>query len=355
MPRLGDGGDVAATRLVAQLLAGDPASTVEAVVRRVLSIQAQDARGFRLSVRSRSRGLFASDVDRALTETRSLVVTWLNRGTLHLVAADDYWWLHPLTAPQVATTNARRLRQEGVSATQAERGVAIVADAVSEGPQTRQQLGRRLEKAGIPTAGQALVHVLIAASLRGDVVRGPMVGAQHAYVSVTAWLGAAPPALDRHAALGRLARRYLCGHGPASAQDLAKWAGIPLRDARRGLDVIAEELTELGDGLVVVTGTGDVASPQSPRLLGPFDPLLHGWVSREPFVGPHAGVVTVNGIFRPVALVRGRVVAIWALPGGVISITPLQRLPKRTLDALRDDASDVYRFLGLPERAAVVE
>ena len=44
-----------------------------------------------------------------------------------------------------------------------------------------------------------------------------------------------------------------------------------------------------------------------PRLLGPFDPLLLGWVSRDSFVGTHQGVVTNNGLFRACALVTGRV------------------------------------------------
>ncbi len=32
----------------------------------------------------------AADIDRALTEERSLVITTLNRGTLHLVRSEDY-------------------------------------------------------------------------------------------------------------------------------------------------------------------------------------------------------------------------------------------------------------------------
>ena len=152
---------VVATRLASQMLAGPPARSAEAVVDRVLAVQAQDPRGLRLSVRSRSAGLLASDVDSALSTERSLMVTWLNRDTLHLVAAEDYWWLHPLTTPQLATGNQRRLREEGVSVAQTERGVALLAEVVtSEGPQTRPQLRHRLDAAGIPTAGQALVHLL---------------------------------------------------------------------------------------------------------------------------------------------------------------------------------------------------
>ena len=89
-------------------------------MERLLAVQAQDGRGARLTVRSRSTGLRAADVDDALTERRSLVVTWLNRGTLHLVGVDDFWWLHPITTPQIAVTNRRRLHQEGVSDAQAD-------------------------------------------------------------------------------------------------------------------------------------------------------------------------------------------------------------------------------------------
>ncbi|HEX6936123.1 MAG TPA: crosslink repair DNA glycosylase YcaQ family protein, partial [Actinomycetes bacterium] len=175
-------------RLAAQQLSGPPARTPEEVTRRLLAVQAQDPRGARLSIRSRSTGLAAADVDEALTTRRSMVVTWLNRGTLQLVAAEDYWWLHPLTTPQLATGNARRLGQEGVTPAQADRGVAVVTDAVtSEGPLTRAELRARLDAAGVPTRGQALVHVLMAASLRGRVVRGPMRGSEHAYAAVPDW------------------------------------------------------------------------------------------------------------------------------------------------------------------------
>ena len=255
---------VMAARLRAQLLSGRPARTAEDVVRRLLAVQAQDPRGARLSVRSRTSGLRASDVDDALTGTRSLVVSTLNRGTLHLVATEDYWWLHPITTPRLVVANRRRLRQEGVSPAQAERGVAVVAEAVtSDGPQTRAQLRSRLDRHRVPTGGQALAHVLYAATLAGEVVRGPMAGGDQAYVSVAGWLGPPPPAMERAAALARLARRYLEGHGPATAVDLAKWAGITLGDARFGLDAIAGELTGWA-GRLGLAGSGP--EPPAPAL-----------------------------------------------------------------------------------------
>src|SRR4030088_3677621 len=93
---------VLADRYAAQLLTGPPAGTAEDVTARLLAIQGQDPRGARLAVRARSTGVSAADIDRALTVDRSLVISWLNRGTLHLVRSADYWPLHRLTTPPLA-------------------------------------------------------------------------------------------------------------------------------------------------------------------------------------------------------------------------------------------------------------
>lgn len=285
------------------------------------------------------------------------MVSWLNRGTLHLVGSDDYWWLHQLTTPPLVTGNARRLHQEGVSPQAAERGVAIVARELAEhGPLTRQQLGERIRSAGVPTAGQALVHILVLATLRGLTVRGPAVGLDQAYVLVDDWLGPRPR-VDRDTSLAELTRRYLAGHGPASDRDLAKWAGLPLRDARRGLSLVADSLVSLGD-LVALRGKGEDQGLGTPRLLGAYDPLLHGWQSRADILGDADGVITVNGLFRPFALVDGRAVATWSLGSGRLAVRPFTRLAPDVRAQLKADAVDVGRFLGnrsfpvggLPER-----
>ena len=340
-----------ARRLAAQLLSGTPAGSVLEVTERLLAIQAQDPRGARLAVRARSRGLSAAGVDRALTRDRSVVVTWLNRGTLHLVRAEDYWWLHPLTTPPLRTGNARRLAQEGVPPQDAERAVAVIERSLAaEGPLTRAQLGDRIAAAGVRTQGQALVHELALASLRGSTVRGPMVGREHAYVLVREWLGEPPGPFDRDRALAELAVRYLAGHGPASDRDLAQWAGLPLGDARRGLAAIAGRLADRDDGLASLaaqpSGPGRTdPPPPPPRLLGAFDPLLLGWSSREPIVGPHGRLVAVNGLFRPFALVRGRAVATWTMPGGKVVLAPFAPLLAPDEAALTADATEVERFL----------
>ena len=361
-------GAVVAERCAAQLLSGPGAASPYEVVHRLLAVQGQDPRGARLAIRARSAGLTAADVDKAMTLDRSLLITWLNRGTLHLVTAEDYWWLQLLTTPAMETAIARRLAQEGVGVDDAETAIGLIDAALAaDGPLTRPQLGDRIAATGIRTQGQALVHLLAKASVRGLIVRGPMVGRQQAFVRVSDWLGR-PPALfqpanfDRVTALAELARRYLAGHAPAGERDLAKWAGLPLGDARRGLAAIASELSERADGLAELAARGGLGPSElpgssgherpapafpPPRLLGSFDPLLHGWVAREPVLGAARQVVTVNGLFRPFALAGGRAVATWRLVGGQVQLDPFSPLPVAVSAALEADAGDVIRFLGL--------
>jgi Winged helix DNA-binding domain len=335
---------ILAERLTAQGLAGPPLSRPTDVAKRLLAVQGQDPRGFRLAVRARTDGLTAADVERALAE-RELIVTWLNRGTLHLVRSEDYPLLQALTTPPLLTSSTRRLRQEGVSEAAAERAVATIEKALAkEGPLTRVELRERLDSAGLRTEGQALLHLFFLAAVRGLVVRGPMIGKQHAYVLVRDWIGE-PPSLDREKALAELARRYLVGHQPATDRDLAKWAGLPLRDARAGLAAIASELEEGDGGLVRLAKRSRPEPIPPPRLLGAFDPVLLGWTSREDILGPHTTLVTRNGIFHPFAMVRGRAVAKWGLAGGKLTVEPLQALPATIAKALETDAAAVTRFL----------
>jgi hypothetical protein len=341
-------------RLAAQLLTGTPALGVIPVVDRLLAVQAQDLRAARLAIRSRSAGLSAADVDTELNERR-LVVTWLNRGTLHLVTPQDYWWLQPLTTPQLATANARRLEQEGVSPTQAVRGVSVIVRAIAEnGPMTRAQLREVVAAADVPVAGQALVHLLFLSALRGLTVRGPVIGTEQGFVLVRDWLGEPPVVTDRDTAvsslsslssLSRLARRFLAGHGPADDRDLARWAGITLGDARRGLRAAASDLEQRPGGLVDLAGRRAPLGRRLPKLLGGFDPLLHGWVDRTPVLGANQRIVTRNGLFKPFALVDGRAVATWGLPRGRVTLEPFGGIAAPVLAALEREAADVERFL----------
>lgn len=349
-----DPSELRARRAIAQLLDDRRAASAPDLVTRLLAVQAQDLRSARLALRARSTALTATDVDRELTAERSLVVGWLLRGTLHLVGREDYPWLLALTAPARTASSRRRLAQEGVSEDEAQRAVAKIVRALGDdGPLTRRELAERLATVGIRAEGQALPHLLGRASHAGLVVLGPLRDGAQAFALTEDWLGpAAARALDRKAALAELARRYLRAHGPALPADLARWAGLPLRDARAGLHAIAIELAELDGGLVDLASREAPPAELSPRLLPAFDPYLLGWKDRG-FAVPDEHARRVHpggGVLRPVLTVQGVVAGTWSTRrrrGSLaVELDPFAPLDPGTAAALDAEAADVARYEG---------
>jgi hypothetical protein len=354
-----DAAALRARRAAAQLLHRPAGTVATAVVRALLAVQAQDGRAARLALRARTAGLTAAAIDAALTEERSLVVAWLGRGTLHLVTPEDYPWLLGLTAPTGTAGGERRLRQEGVTADDAERAVAIAERALAaDGPLSRAELAERIAPSGIRTAGQATPHLLGLAARRGIALLGPVRDGERLFARARDWLGEAPElplAGDRReAALAELARRYLRGHGPATDADLAAWIGLPLRDARAGLRAIGGELAEAdAGGLVDLASRPEPdAEALAPRLLPAFDPYLLGWKDRGFAVrAAHARRVHPGGgMLRAVAASDGVAVGTWTArrrgDALAVEVEPFGRLGGQVAAGLDREAADVARFEG---------
>ncbi|HET9115510.1 MAG TPA: winged helix DNA-binding domain-containing protein [Gaiellaceae bacterium] len=334
-------------RFRSQLLSGERARTPLAVAEQLLAIQAQDLRGFRLAVRARSTAERVSVLDAALA-ARELVVGWLNRGTLHLVPSADYRWLHSLVSPQLERPLARRREQLGISPSVAERALTEITKTLANGPTTRSQLVAVFEKRGLPSVGQAPVHLFGLAAQRGLILRGPMQGREQAYVMTDDWLGPRDPGVDREVALAELARRYLVGHGPADVRDLSQWSGLSLTECRKGFASIASELVERSDGLFSLHGQDEKNACMPPSLLlGAFEPLLLGWSSRDEIVGENWERVARGGMISAFALVEGRAAANWRVEGRRVEITPFSPLGDETQQVLDTEADAVLRYLDL--------
>lgn len=323
------------------------------LVRHLVGVQAQVLAGAGLALRARSDGLTADLVDRARQHDRSIVQTWAMRGTLHLIAAEDYGWLVPLVVEPRLANAFRRLREEGVPAGQPERAVRLIGQMVGrEGPLTRQEIAERLSRQGIHTEGQAIAHLVWLAAVRGVVCHGPDRGREPEFVLVRDWLGE-PQTREREAALGHLAVRYLTCHGPAEPADLAFWSGIPLRDANRAWRAVGDRLvavdTDRGTRWTL-HGQHDVAPRGQVRLLPAFDEYLLGWRDRDFAVAP-AYWERINrggGWLHPVALSDGRVVATWRAKAGPASpqldTSPFEPLAPAVSRGIALEASDLARF-----------
>jgi hypothetical protein len=303
--------DLARRRAAAQLLGAPKRRSPAEIVRHLLAVQAQDFASVPLALRARSKGLALGDVHRAI-DSGELVLSWLNRGTLHLVCREDFAWLHALTAPTTRTANKRRLAEEGVR--DPARGVRAIAKALEDGPLLRREIGER-----VGFKGPALTHLLLAATLDGLIVRGPVRGREQTFTRL-----AKLPEVDREQALQELALRYAAAHSPATEADLANWSGLPLRDVRGRLpDASAEAPRAL-----------------PPKLLPPFDPYVMGWKDRS-FAIPDAmtkRAIPGGGMFRAVVLVDGVVAGTWSRSGGRVQLDA-------PVDGLAEEIADVERFL----------
>ncbi len=349
--------EILGRRVRAQWLADRPGATVAAVAAHLAGLQAQDAGAVRLAVRARGRRLTAAAVHRAAA-SRSVVSTWLMRGTLHLVTAEDVRWMLALFGPRNVAGGARRRRELGLDEQTCTRALpAIERVLAAESPLSRADLVRRLAGLGVaidPT-GQPPAHLVAYAAARGLICRGPWLsGDEPGYVLLDDWLPPAP-ALDREAALAELARRYVGAYGPATADDLAAWSGLPVGAARRGLAHAAADLAEVADGRFVSRDA--LARPtvrgRVVRLLGAFDAYLLGYRSRDLALDPRyvRRIQAGGGIVHPAVLVDCRVIGTWRLRRNrrpaEVAVEPFEPLDPDVLPALESEAADIGRFLGI--------
>ena len=322
------------------------------VAREAGPIQAQEPRAAKLAFRARSRGLVAVDVDRARAEEASLLRAWCMRKTVHLIPTEDAGWLLPLFSETIVRWSRKRLADFGLDRRRQDRALALLHRAVDEdGPLTRRELGRRLARAGFETESQYRVHLWLLATLDGDLCLGPDRGAEACLVRTTDWIGE-PQRRPRAESLAELARRYLRGYAPADDRDLARWAGLPLRDARAGFERIAAELRPVGELFALGRPPRAARSPVV-RMLGAFDNYNLGYADRGFAIAPafEKQVSPGGGIVRPAIVVDGSFVATWSSKRSgerlAVTIEPFEPLAAEVEAAIEAEVADIGRFEGL--------
>lgn len=297
-----------ALRLSAQGL-GTPLPDAVGVCQRVLALQAQDYAASLQAIASRVSGLTASGVGEVLA-AGELVRTWPMRGTLHLIRPADLAWLLPLTRDRVHRSAAGRHRQLGLVGDDFVRAAEIALARLDGVQATRAELLAAIRDGGVSTEGQRGAHLLGALS-RDAVVVQTTKDVYVAFDSVVPTSG-----IGRDEALGRLALRYVTGHGPVTDRDLAWWAGLTLTEARAGLASVRHELDVIElDGCTYFLPPGLEPAAGGVWLLPMFDEYVIGYADRSAQLGGRPLELVVpgrNGMFLPVVIVDGVVVGTWS-------------------------------------------
>ena len=157
--------------------------------------------------------------------------------------------------------------------------------------------------------------LLMNAEMDEVICNAPMYKKETAYCLMDTRVAAAP-AMATIDALYRLAVRYFTSHGPASLADFTWWSGLSATDARKAFNAVMHNFAQLEVGGVtyLYSGRHEPYTGSSVHFLPSFDEYLISYKDRTVAIEERWQPLafTRNGIFKPVLIVDGRVVATWS-------------------------------------------
>jgi Winged helix DNA-binding domain len=328
--------------LARQLLLERARSPIPKAVERVAGIQAQYAPSMYVGLWSRLDGFERESLTRAL-DRRSVVQGTLLRSTIHLVSPRD-WWLWA-----IAVRDARRrswLRYHDITAGAMATAARKVRKRLAEGPIPRKEL---VDLIGKGSRGITGINLWL------DLVRVPPSGTwdrrrADLFALAEDWIGP-PPKVDRREATVELVRAYLRGFGPANRNEIAGWAGLPLKDVAAALERLEPRRFESEDGKERVDlprlPLPDPSTPAPVRFLPTWDAtlLVH---ARRAQILTEEDRPRVFSAKTPQSvatfIVDGTVAGTWKFVRGSIRVEPFRKLDR---SAQREVDAEAERLLEL--------
>lgn len=323
--------------LVEETAADNPVAAVD----NMLALQAQLPSSIPWAINLRVKQPSVSAIDEAF-ESAELVRSWPMRGTIHVTSAKDHHWLRQVLRHRYRTW-MRSLEEEGLTRARIEEAAQIAYSCIaSSGPRSREELCVAWEEEGIRTgtrpqreaalrAGERGTfldrrHLFLALHIEGFLVGGPKRGNSFLFCDarpLPVAEGVAQGEGNHEAALAELARRYAWGHGPVSVEDFSRWTSLTKRESRAALER-AVRLT--GSERPIVLGESGYQRADLDSLLSrcgneartlfscpSFDEIHVGYADRSSMASTEAERAICpakNGMFRPIVIKDGRVIAV---------------------------------------------
>jgi hypothetical protein len=337
--------------LARQLLFERTPASVSKAVERLAGLQAQYSPSPYLSLHARLESFERAQLTNAL-EKRRVVKALLQRGTLHIVTPGDFWAFtaarKALAADYWPPAYERLLPKREI----AEIATAIVAELRSA-PLTFEEVRELLR----PYATERISTTFLWRRVQGQapVVHVPPSGTwgyhgDGVFVAADAVLRGGLP--DPGDAREHLIRSYLRAFGPATAQDVAQWAGLqrtgPITETLAGMSLRTFR-DERGKVLYDLPRAPlpDPETPAPPRLVPRYDNLVLSHADRTRILGdvPVARIVTKNALVHATIFVDGFAAGTWQLEKGRVRLEPFSRLARATATSLRHEVERVEAFV----------
>lgn len=307
-------------RLIAQLLAPSTArphtpSTAVGVAKHMLATQAQNRPASRMAIdlRSGTQGGTAEAIGSSL-----LIRTWSQRGTHHLLAAEDVRWMTLLCSPRILAASAKRRSSLGLDSAAVDRARDILTERAKQ-PVPRTEAYALFASVGVDPSENRGQHLLRHFGGEGTIVQGPPQGAEDTFVLLDS-VCVLSLGLEGDAALEEMTVRYVRARGAATAKDLQWWSGLTVAQVRRGLELAARsgEIHPVtgphGESMWMPSWARDVTDAEicqalEPELLLPaFDEYLLSYADRSHVMDmEHSTTIGPgkNGVFRAFRVVAG--------------------------------------------------
>jgi len=302
------------------------------------------------------------DVRQALWKEKTLVKTWLMRGTLHLARAEDLPLFTAAMGRRWINVRPSWLKFMNVTEKELWELVAHIGDAISDKPMTREELiavvgkGRSAHVRDVLKSGWG--GMLKPAARNGKLCFGPNRGQSVTFVSPQKWLPGWRE-VDPEEAIVEAARRYLRAYGPATKTDFARWWGAWPGIGSAAWSGLTQEIAHVDvEGARLDLLASDVAAAKKARLEDPvqllpaFDPYILGHATRDHlFERLHAPKVSrTAGWISAVVLVDGRVAGTWShvISGKTLRVTvePFRRLTPTVVAGIRNRAGELSQAAG---------
>jgi hypothetical protein len=339
--------------LARQMLLAREKATPAKAIERLVGMQAQWPKPPFLGLWSRVQG-FEREQLTALLHKRSVVRATFMRATIHLVTAKDFLALRPAIQPVLDSAMQAILKErlEGIDLAALTKQVRKMLDRE---PMTfaaiREEFLRADPKADERAMGYAvrMLLPLVQVPVEGQAWAFP---SQACFAAAEQWLGKAVP--TKAAPCDALLLRYLEGYGPASADDMRAWSGLPRTAVKEAVDRLRERVVVFRDGKKEIFDLPDAPRPDGDvpapvRLIPEYDNVITTRAD-ERFVakGDRPRVFLSALRIAATVLVDGFAAGTWKMDAtkklATVTIEPFKPLAARVKKEVEAEAEAVLQF-----------